>query len=286
MNLYILLKDIYDGKKHHRLALSYDLFMALVIMIAISITLLSFSKGSIIFENPYIKLIDLIAVILFNIDYWGGLILCNDKKAYFKRNFFDLFAIIPLNQAFILFRSFKLLQLLRVLQVFRVAGSLLSIRDEVSKFLRLNGFIYILSFTGVTITIGSIAIYFAEKGSTIDNFADAIWWTIVTTTTVGYGDISPSTNIGRIIAVILMFVGIGFIGTLTGSITSFFTERLRETREQKERAEQVLTAPLLDKRLSDLDGSHIDLSDLSDEEYRQLLNYIKFLKQQKKISSS
>lgn len=280
MGLYNFLKDIYEGKKFQKLALAYDLFMALVIIMAITITIASFKYGVELFNNQYIYYLDSFAVLLFNIDYWGGMILCEDKKAYFKRNFFDLFSLIPVNQAFILFKGFKLLRVLKFLQLFRVVGSLLSIKDEVKRFLKLNGFSYVLSFTFATIILGSIAIYFVEKGKTVETFYDALWWTIVTTTTVGYGDISPQTGGGRIIAVILMFIGIGFIGTLTGSITSFFTEKLRENREAQKKEESSLIS--LDKTLSDLNGDEIDLSELTNEEYIQVLNFIKFLKEQHK----
>ncbi len=276
MRIYAELKAIYKGEKHQKLGLMYDLFMAVVIIISITITFFSFSRGAVIFENQTIRILDLLAIVLFNIDYWGGLILCDDKKAYIKRNFFDLFTLIPINQAFMLLRGFKLLNLLRVMQIVRIVGSILSIKDEMLRFIKLNGFIYVLIFTATTIGIGSIAIYSVEKGATLETFYDALWWTIVTTTTVGYGDISPATGMGRIIAVILMFVGIGFIGAFTGSITSFFTEKIRAN----ETLEKLSSDKLLDKTLSDLDGKDIDLSELTDEEYKQVISFIKFLKNQ------
>jgi len=53
---------------------------------------------------------------------------------------------------------------------------------------------------------------------------DGIWWSVVTSTTVGYGDLSPVTPIGRGLAVVLMIVGIGTIGMITGSIATYFIE--------------------------------------------------------------
>jgi chorismate synthase len=62
---------------------------------------------------------------------------------------------------------------------------------------------------------------YAEKMS----FGDALWWSIVTCTTVGYGDYFPTSSIGRIFAVLLMLFGITLIGMLTGSITTYFTKQ-------------------------------------------------------------
>ena len=51
-----------------------------------------------------------------------------------------------------------------------------------------------------------------------------MWWSIVTSTTVGYGDISPHTLVGKFAAVLLMLIGVGFIGILTSTITSYFAQ--------------------------------------------------------------
>jgi voltage-gated potassium channel len=85
-------------------------------------------------------------------------------------------------------------------------------------FLNTNGFKYSLLITIVLISLGAVAISQFENMK----FEDAIWWAFVTTTTVGYGDISPSSMPGRVIAVILMITGIGLIGSLTSTITSYF----------------------------------------------------------------
>jgi voltage-gated potassium channel len=72
--------------------------------------------------------------------------------------------------------------------------------------------------------VGSFSIILFESGDLADA-GNAIWWTIVTITTVGYGDYYPSSILGRILAVIIMFSGIGLISVLTGSISSIFTTK-------------------------------------------------------------
>ena len=73
--------------------------------------------------------------------------------------------------------------------------------------------------------LGSVGIYFLENNGDFNNLANAFWWTIVTITTVGYGDMSPVGVPGRIFAIIIMFSGIGLIAIVTGSISSVFVAR-------------------------------------------------------------
>ena len=72
--------------------------------------------------------------------------------------------------------------------------------------------------------LGSLGVIYLEKGD-LAEVGNAIWWTIVTITTVGYGDYSPQSIGGRILAIFIMFSGIGLISVLTGSISSIFTTK-------------------------------------------------------------
>lgn len=93
-------------------------------------------------------------------------------------------------------------------------------------FLHTNNFIYVLYTSLVLVLTSSFLMAYIEDQS----FGDALWWSIVTCTTVGYGDISPATTLGRIIAIVLMIFGIGLLGMLTGTITTYFTISKKEIK--------------------------------------------------------
>jgi voltage-gated potassium channel len=84
-------------------------------------------------------------------------------------------------------------------------------------------------------------------GSNIHTYKDALWWAVVTVTTVGYGDRYPVTEGGRLVATVLMFVGIGLIGVLTATVASFFMqEHTDANKEQLQAAHADLGGHLTD----------------------------------------
>jgi voltage-gated potassium channel len=92
----------------------------------------------------------------------------------------------------------------------------------------------------VSIVIGAVFVsaYFMWRveydapGATITTFRDALWWAVVTTTTVGYGDLTPVTPAGRVIATAVMIVGIGLIGTVSATVAAWFVTRHSEPDTQ------------------------------------------------------
>jgi voltage-gated potassium channel len=87
--------------------------------------------------------------------------------------------------------------------------------------------------------VSSLAVLSAERGkrgSNIESFADALWWSMTTVTTVGYGDQFPVTGTGRWVAASLMLAGIALLGVVTASVASWLIERVQEVQETSQAA--------------------------------------------------
>jgi voltage-gated potassium channel len=116
-----------------------------------------------------------------------------------------------------------------------------------------RGRIVIYTVSGVLLLVytSSLAVFDKERyqpGATINSFGKALWWSITTVTTVGYGDVYPVTNTGRFIAVLLMVGGIGLVGVVTASLASWIIQRVSE----EETATQAATAAHVDELRSEI----------------------------------
>ena len=112
--------------------------------------------------------------------------------------------------------------------------------------------------------------YLTEPG--VNTFGDGIWWALVTVTTVGYGDITPSTTLGRFVASALMFLGLGLIATVTAIVSAKFTQnfvdthtnddvlaKLEELESEIEKLKKLEEDEL--EKLDDLDSEIQDIKD-------------------------
>jgi voltage-gated potassium channel Kch len=121
----------------------------------------------------------------------------------------------------------------------------------------MNRIIHLLIAAGLIILAGTIIMYNIESkvpDSEIKTYLDALWWCVATVTTVGYGDVVPVSNLGRIVAMFYMFFGISLISILFFVITNTFYKRRygKEEREKRERQINQLKNELM-SRLSDIE---------------------------------
>ncbi|MBC7171667.1 MAG: two pore domain potassium channel family protein, partial [Polyangiaceae bacterium] len=116
------------------------------------------------------------------------------------------------------------LRVFRVLRLIRAARTLRALLGIMFESRMRGSVISVATLTFLLLSISSIAMLLAERGmgGQIDTAEDALWWSIATVTTVGYGDVYPITAVGRSVASVLMIAGVGLFGTLSGTVAGVF----------------------------------------------------------------
>ncbi len=186
----------------------------------------------------FLHIIEVITVVLFTVEYFLRIIVA-DRKLKFVFSFYgviDLLAILPFYIAsgvdlrsirvfrlFRLFRAFKFLRYSTSIQRFRSAFS--AVKEELVLFLIATAFLLYVS---------SVGIYYFENQAQPEQFKSifhSFWWSVVTLTTVGYGDIYPITVGGRIFTFFMLMIGLGIIAVPTGLISSAFSSIMKNETE-------------------------------------------------------
>lgn len=166
---------------------------------------------------PTVEAIDLGLTAVFVAEFASRFLASYDRRGYLGSHWIDLVALIPTGRAF---RLLRLIRLLRLVRAFAGFYRVLTHYERLASHGRLVGLF--VAWLAVAI-ISSTALYIAEAGinESIQSPLDALWWGVVTITTVGYGDVFPVTPEGRLAAAALMIVGITLFAAITGTITSF-----------------------------------------------------------------
>lgn len=162
---------------------------------------------------------------LFALDFLARLALSVERRQFVRDNVLDLVVV-----ALPLLRPLRLLRLVTLLTVLnRYAGG--SLRGRVV--------VYVVGSTALVLFIAALAVLDAERGApgaTVSTFSDALWWSMTTVTTVGYGDLFPVTATGRVVAGGLMLAGIALLGTVTATLASWLVQRVAEVEQASEAA--------------------------------------------------
>lgn len=187
-------------------------------------------------ERRFFLLADLVITIFFAVEYVVKLFLVNHKKEYFISTIIDLLAILPLFRVFRLARTLRFLKMFRLIRALKM-DSLMEyeiVRKKSATLFQTEGTTTI-SYLIISVLFGTFGILIFERGANdgFNSLEDGLWWCIVTITTVGYGDISPITTGGKIVAIIIMFVGLSFYALLTGTISTVLIDRAKHYKEKK-----------------------------------------------------
>lgn len=224
------LYDIIFGSDS-KLGKQFDIVLMIAIVVSILIvTCDSLVKGNIWMMRTFIVL-EYILTVFFTLEYIAR-IYCSPKPKAYALSFFgliDLLSILPMYLGFfvksarfmIVLRSFRLIRVFRIFKLFAFLqeGYLLleSIRASMRKIS-----VFFLFVVIIVICLGTV-MYIVEHQQPGTQFTDiptSIYWSVVTLTTVGYGDITPTTDIGRFISAFTMLLGYTIIAVPTGIVTA------------------------------------------------------------------
>ncbi|WP_078596101.1 potassium channel family protein [Evansella clarkii] len=203
-------EEVWNRKR--KITVGYEIVMAILAIISV-VTIWN--------ETNYTRYIDFIIWLIFVIDVSVRFFLSDRKWDYVKKNPLDIIAIIPFDSVF---------RLARLARLFRVLRAILILKNHFKpllEILRTNNLDKVILGLFVFIFVLSIPVQYFEPE--IETYMDAVWWAIVTSTTVGYGDLSPETIIGRMIAVVLMIFGIGLLGLVTSAVATYFLQKGSES---------------------------------------------------------
>lgn len=188
-----------------------------------------------------INQIDFIVCIIFMGDFFYRFHRAPSKLKFLRWGWIDFISSIPMLSVF---RGGNVIRIVRIFRILRAFRSVRILLKYLLKNRSQNTLVSVGAISCMVAMGGSMAILRLEQAIPTGNIktpSDALWWSIVTITTVGYGDRYPVSDGGRIVAAILMIVGVALFGTFTGFVASLFVEPdiKREENEVHALAQQI-----------------------------------------------
>ncbi|MBD7914030.1 two pore domain potassium channel family protein [Clostridium sp. Sa3CUN1] len=253
----------------------YELFIGLLaLMLSVMLILdLMYKLPLMVVKSFYY--INFIVSILFLCDYIIRIIISKKKINFIINNIVDFLSTIPFIVIGIAILRLDILNFINlkvrieIVKVILLIILIIKFKNKIKETVKVNKFNYLLIVTTIIIVLGAVIISLLEDMT----FGDAIWWSFVTFTTVGYGDVLLTTSLGRLVAIILMIFGIGFIGITTSTIAAYIVNK--DIRRDKKRNFRDETIEFIKYRIDNLDN-------ISDEELDNIYKTLRVLRENKK----
>jgi voltage-gated potassium channel len=219
-------------ERSERIARRFELPVLIAALLVIPVIVIEQSDWSDVWKT-LATVLNWLIWLVFLAEFVTLLAVVPKRRAWLRRHPLEL-VIVVLTPPFLpaSLQSIRALRLLRLLRLVRLA-------PLARRMFSLEGVSYAAVLALVTV-LGGGAAFSAAEGRELSAW-DGVWWAATTMTTVGYGDIYPHTDLGRVIAMGIMFVGIGFIAILTAALAERFvsTQVRAETTEVVEEIEEV-----------------------------------------------
>lgn len=224
----------------HGAGRSFDLIIQALIVLSLVTFAIETLPGLTPSTLSVLRALEIITVLVFTAEYLLRAWVARPTRA-FVFSFFgliDLLAILPFYIATgVDLRSVRALRLLRLFRVLKLARYSAAIRRcQIALSLVKEELVLFLCLSGVVLYLAAVGIYYFERAAQPDAFASvfhALWWSLATLTTVGYGDIYPVTAAGKCFTALVLLVGLGIIAVPTGMVASALSEARAAEREGK-----------------------------------------------------
>ena len=221
-----------NEKENDAACIAYNRTMA--VLIVVSLIPLCFKES-----NIYLEIIEYVCIVVFITDYllrWitADLSLHHGKLSFLLYPFtpmaiIDALSIMPgfiaLNDSF---KTLRILRLLRALRAFKLIRHSKSVRLLFDAFTRQRNQLLIVLVIACLYVVMCALVVFNVEPDTFDNIFDALYWSVVSLTTVGYGDLYPTSEIGRAIAMLSSLMGVAVVALPSSIITAGLLEEIRE----------------------------------------------------------
>lgn len=191
--------------------------------------------------QSFARAVDLVICGVFAFDFFTRLRESSSRRVFVRENWYEPLAFVPA-VAFsavtglpVLSSALRALRLIRVVRVVFVAARMRHAFSSVDLFFARSHLLYVgLIVSGIVVMAAFtvLALELRQPGSQIQDISDALWWSLATVTTVGYGDIVPVTFAGRIVGMLFMMVGIGVMAALIAQVSATLVEaRIAKQRD-------------------------------------------------------
>lgn len=207
----------------------FDILLFILIIISVILVMLESIDD---FDARYhrtLLTLEWVVTIFFTIEYIARLISIKKplKYVFSFYGIIDFLSTIPLYLSYILagsqvllaVRAFRLLRIFRILKLVKFMGEASQLQSALkASRAKIAVFIYVVLI--LSVIMGTLMYIVEGEDSGFTSIPKSIYWTIVTLTTVGYGDIAPQTNLGQFLATVIMILGYGIIAVPTGIVTA------------------------------------------------------------------